>query len=79
MNDNLQSHLKRWEVQEHSVMTVQQLAKYEGILVGISSGASLGIATQLAKKKEYKDKIILVILPDTGERYLSTSLFETNP
>ncbi|ONI47400.1 cysteine synthase A [Candidatus Epulonipiscium fishelsonii] len=64
---------------EHSVMTVQQLAKYEGILVGISSGASLAVATQLAKKKEYKDKVILVILPDTGERYLSTSLFETDP
>ena len=52
------------------------LAKNEGLLVGISSGASLGVAIELAKQEKYNDKNIVVILPDTGERYLSTDLFD---
>ncbi len=52
------------------------LAKTEGVLVGVSSGAALHCATQLAKQKEWTGKNIVVILPDTGERYLSTPLFD---
>ena len=56
---------------EDAARTMIKLAKKEGILAGISSGAATFAALQLAKKKENKDKRILVILPDTGERYLS--------
>jgi len=52
------------------------LPKTDGILVGISSGAALHAASIVASRKENKDKTIVVILPDTGERYLSTALFE---
>jgi len=61
---------------EDAFATGRELARTEGLLVGISSGAAAYAATQLALRPENKGKTIVVLLPDTGERYLSTSLFE---
>lgn len=60
---------------EDAFSASRNLAKTEGVLVGISSGAALHAASVLAKKSENKGKKIVVLLPDTGERYLSTTLF----
>jgi cysteine synthase A len=61
---------------EDAFHTGRAAARTEGLLVGISSGAALWAATQLALRAENKGKTIVAILPDTGERYLSTQLFE---
>lgn len=61
---------------EQAYTMARQCARKEGILVGISSGASLYGAMQLAKDKKYAGKSIVVLLPDTGERYLSTALWK---
>ena len=50
--------------------------KEEGILAGISSGAAAAAAVRVAQQEQFKDKMIVVILPDSAERYLSTALFE---
>lgn len=60
---------------ENAYFWARKLAKREGVLVGVSAGASLCTAIELAKKQENKGKIIVAILPDTGDRYLSTDLF----
>ncbi len=63
---------------ENAGEMARRLAKEEGILVGISSGAALWAALEVGKRKDAAGKMIVVILPDTGERYLSTWLFQNN-
>lgn len=60
---------------EDAFATGRALARHEGVLVGISSGAAVWAATQLAKRPENKGQLIVALLPDTGERYLSTPMF----
>lgn len=60
---------------DDAILTGRQLAQQEGLLVGISSGAAAFAAAELALRPENKDKKIVVLLPDTGERYLSTALY----
>lgn len=60
---------------EDAFATGRALAREDGVLVGISSGAAVFTATQLAKQPENKGKVIVALLPDTGERYLSTPMF----
>ena len=61
---------------EDAINTSRRLTQQEGLLVGISSGAAMWVATQLAKRPENKGKTIVVLLPDSGERYLSTELYD---
>jgi cysteine synthase A len=60
---------------EQAFSAAKALSKSEGLLVGISSGAALAAASIVANRGENKDKTVVVLLPDTGERYLSTDLF----
>ena len=62
--------------EQDAYITAQRLAQNEGILCGITSGAALFAATVLSQKNKYKDKTTVVLLPDTGDRYLSTPLFD---
>jgi cysteine synthase A len=61
---------------EDAFGAAQRLSVREGLLVGISSGAAAFAGTQIAKRPEFVNKIIVALLPDTGERYLSTALFD---
>ena len=61
---------------EDAFSTARLLAKEEGILCGMSSGAAVKAALEVARRPENNAKLIVVVLPDTGERYLSTPLFE---
>jgi cysteine synthase A len=60
---------------EDAFTTSREIAHLEGVLVGISSGAALWAATRLALREENKGKNIVVLFPDSGERYLSTPMF----
>jgi cysteine synthase A len=61
---------------DEAIDTARRLAREEGILAGISSGAAAAAAVRLAKQPEFEGKTIVVVLPDSGERYISTALFE---
>jgi cysteine synthase A len=61
---------------EEAILYAQRLAKEEGIISGISCGAAVAVAARLAQQPEHQGKTIVVILPDSGERYLSSILFQ---
>ncbi|MDR1677800.1 MAG: cysteine synthase A, partial [Deltaproteobacteria bacterium] len=61
---------------KEAFFTSQLLARTEGLVVGISSGAAAFAASRLALRNKYNDSLIVVLLPDSGERYLSTALFD---
>jgi len=61
---------------EEAIETARRLMTEEGILAGISCGAALAAALRVSKQEQHQGKNIVVILPDSGERYLSTALFE---
>jgi cysteine synthase A len=61
---------------EDAIKTAKMLAKDEGLLVGISAGANVYATMQIASREEFRGKTLLTILCDTGERYLSTELFD---
>lgn len=63
--------------EEDAYQAARHMATMEGVLVGISSGAALWAATQIAERPEMRGKTIVVLLPDTGDRYLSTPLFQS--
>jgi cysteine synthase A len=74
---NVKIYDEIFKVRNEDAFTVsRELARNEGLLVGISSGAAVYAAIQVAKRPENKGKQIVVILPDTGERYLSTALYQ---
>ncbi len=64
---------------DEAMRTARQLAATEGLLAGISSGAAVAAAVKIAMRQENRGKRIVTLLPDTGERYLSTELFDNNP
>jgi len=64
---------------DEAIATARKLAQTEGIVAGVSSGAAVKAALQVAARPESDGKLIVVVLPDTGERYLSTDLFEYDP
>jgi cysteine synthase len=77
--DILKLELIDWILQvtdEDAMETARSLAKKEGLLAGISSGAAVSAALRVATRPENAGKLLVVILPDTGERYLSTPLFQ---
>ena len=61
---------------DEAILYARRLAREEGLLSGISCGAATAVAVRLAKRPEYAGRTIVVVLPDSGERYLSTALFE---
>jgi len=61
---------------EESLEMARRLSKEEGILGGISSGAAVAVAVRLARQPQFAEKVIVTVLPDAAERYLSTALFE---
>jgi cysteine synthase A len=61
---------------DEAIETARRLTREEGILSGISSGAAVAVAIRLANQPEFENKTLVVVLPDSGERYLTSVLFE---